>query len=207
MADSRCDVSLAQFTEYVHAAGPRRLNLVTGQVARRNEPYAPGRDFYRRFLLAAVAGRRMNNDRAVVQQAVRDAIPRRAAHYAELAEGWLNWVPEIQATRVLPRRTASWQAADLAVKVTPNLLVEHPDGRVEAIRMYLKPTPLEPAEANVMLWLMTQVDKQLHPSGALPVVVDVRRGMGFRPDVPDEGIAAWLQAEAVAYLTMWTMVA
>lgn len=208
LADSgRCDVSLLQFTEYVRAAGPHRLNVVTGQVARVNEPYAPARDFYRRFLLAVVAGRRMNNDRAAVQQVVRDAIPRKTSHYAQLGEGWLSWVPEIEDTRVLPNRTVRWQASDMAVKVTPNLLVEHPEGRVDAVRLYLKVAPLEPEQADVMLWLMSQVAHQLHPNGANPVVVDVRRGIGFRPDSADDGFSAWMRAEAVAYRAMWTMVA
>jgi hypothetical protein len=204
---SKCHVSLFEFMNYVRAAGPARLSVVTGQVAQGNEPYTPARDFYRRFLLAARQGRQMNNDRDVIQRAVDNAPPSKAANYAQLAEGWLRWVSQIGDTQVLPARTGRWRASDMAVKVTPNLVVQHPDGRVEAIRMYVRVEPLEREAADVMLWLMQQVAEQLHPDGVSPVVVDVRRGIDFRPLEQDPGFVAWMHSEAAAYRAMWTMVA
>ncbi|HEX6076337.1 MAG TPA: hypothetical protein VFZ32_13875 [Micromonosporaceae bacterium] len=200
-------MSLFEFMNYVRAAGPARLSVVTGQVAQGNEPYTPARDFYRRFLLAARQGRQMNNDRDVIQRAVDNAPPSKAANYAQLAEGWLRWVSQIGDTQVLPARTGRWRASDMAVKVTPNLVVQHPDGRVEAIRMYVRVEPLEREAADVMLWLMQQVAEQLHPDGVSPVVVDVRRGIDFRSLEQDPGFVAWMHSEAAAYRAMWTMVA
>jgi hypothetical protein len=205
---SKCHVSLFEFMNYVRAAGPARLGLVTGQVAQGNAPYTPARDFYRRFLLAARLGRRMNNDHEVIRQAVENAPPSKTTHYAQLAEGWLRWVDQIRDTQVLPARTGRWRTFDdMAVKVTPNLVVQHPDGRVEAIRMHVRAEPLEREAADVMLWLMRQVTDQLHPDGVSPVVVDVRRGVDFRPVEQDPGFDAWMHSEAAAYRAMWTMVA
>jgi hypothetical protein len=204
---SKCHVSLFEFMNYVRAAGPSRLGVVTGQVSQGNAPYTPARDYYRRFLLAARQGRQMNNDRAVIQQAVDNAPPSKAANYAALAEGWLRWVEHIEDTQVLPTRTGRWQSAEMAVKVTPNLVVRHPDGRVEAIRMHVRAEPLEPDAADVMLWLMEQVGEQLHPGGVTPIVVDVRRGTDFRSVGQEPGFVAWMHSEAAAYRAMWTMIA
>jgi len=208
LADSsKCHVSLFEFMNYVRAAGPSRLSMVTGQVAQGNAPYTPARDFYRRFLLAVRQGRRADNDQAVIQQAVDNAPPNKVVHYKQLAEGWLRWVSQIQEAEVVPTRTGRWQMADMAVKVTPNLVVQHPDGRVEAIRIYVRTEPLEREAADVMLWLMQQVSDQLHPDGISPIVVDVRRALDFRPAEPDPGFVAWMHSEAAAYRAMWTMVA
>ncbi len=203
----KCDVSLLQFTDYVRVAGPTRLSQVAGQIAQSAEPYDPRRDYYRRFLYAARLGRRVGQDREIVEQAVEDAPAHKAGHYAELAAGWLRWAPEIADTEVLPARTARWSSSDLSVRVTPHLVVRHPDGLVEAIRMHVKVEELKPETAEVMLWLLGQVGNQLHSNGVSPVVVDVRRGVAFRPHQSDRGFSAWMHAEAAAYRRIWSMVA
>ena len=205
---TNCDVSLRQFTEYVQARGPERSTVVTKQIAQAAAPYHPGKDFYRRFLLAVRQGRAMNLDREVVTRAVEHASAHQTRVYAELARGWLEVVDQFTNTYLHKQKTGRWRLGDMAVRVTPHLLLEHQDGGIEAVLLYLKQDELAPEVAEVMLWQMRQAGPELHsPDGVSPTVVDVRRAVVYRPTRDDVEFSAWMLSEAAAYRSMWGLLA
>jgi hypothetical protein len=144
------------------------------------------------------------------QDAVRSADIRKRRVYRDLADGWLRCVDQFVDAHYLTARTARWQTPNLTVRVTPHLVLEHADERIEAVRLYVKEEPLiefGQQPINAMLWVMEHAGRQLHPGGVTPAVVDIRRGLVYRPVPQQDGFAAWIHSEAAAYYAMWSMLA
>jgi hypothetical protein len=190
-------VSMGEFVRFVGTAGEPRYKLVTGMA----EPYSPVKDPYARIRRAIKTGRRTAADHTVLNQALAQCRPDMRSHYAEITKGWLRYLDERDFTGMVDVATGRWQTADLAVRVTPDLAVEYPDGTVDAIKLYLLVEPIPAGTAELMLWLMHQTMSQTCP-GAKAVVLDVRRRRPYTVLPTRPGYRTWLEAEArsLAYL-------
>lgn len=188
---------MSTFVRFVRTPGEQRYTLVTGL----NEPYSPVRDPYGRMRRAVKSGRRLGDDQAVMTSAVANSYFRMRPHYEECAAGWLRYLAARGASTLVDVRTGRWQSGNLAVRVTPDLALEYPDGTVEAIKLYLPVDPVPESTAQTMLWLLQETMPQTCP-GAIPVVVDVRRARSFTQLPTRAGYDAWLESEAasLAYL-------
>ncbi|MGC4854131.1 hypothetical protein ACLQ24_12220 [Micromonospora sp. DT4] len=83
------------------------------------------------------------------------------------------------------------------MRVTPDLVLAHPDGTTDAVKLYLYNDQLPAQAAEVTLWLMQQTLDQTHP-GARPMVLDVRRRREHTRLHPAPGYASWLESEAAS---------
>ena len=188
---------MSTFVRFVRTPGEQRYTLVTSL----NEPYSPVRDPYGRMRRAVKSGRRLGQDAAVMASTVANSHPRIRTHYEQCAAGWLRYLADRGAGTLTDVRTGRWWAGNLAVRVTPDLALEYPDGTVEAIKLYLPVDPMPEATAQTMLWLLHQTMPQTCP-GATAVVVDMRRARSFTELPIRPGYDAWLESEAasLAYL-------
>ncbi|HZE41622.1 MAG TPA: hypothetical protein VE172_22715 [Stackebrandtia sp.] len=192
------EIPLAGFVDYLRTKGAARVDVASRHVVQSVEPYSPARDFYRRILSAILAGRRSGDDRRVLEHALAEAPPARRTHYQAVVDGWLRFLPQLDGTEHVRIHTGRWRFHGLTVKVTPHLAARYPDGHVEALLLYMKAEPLPVADAAAMLWLADAAMPEACP-GASPVIVDVRRGRGFRVVPSNPSYPAWLTAEAGGY--------
>ena len=163
-------ISLSQFVAFVGTAGEQRYQLVTSM----DEPYSPIRDPYARIRRAIKNGRRTGQDHTHLNLALAQCRKEMKSHYAEISKGWLRFVNDRDFTAMIDVSPGRWETANLAVRVTPDLAVEQPDGTVDAIKLHLLADPIKPRVAELMVWLMQQTMAQTCP-GAKAVVLDVRR--------------------------------
>lgn len=197
-------VSMSEFVRFVGTAGQRRYQLVAGM----DEPYSPVKDPYSRIRRAIKNGRRTGADHVHLNQALAHCRKDLRSHYIEITKGWLRYVDERDFTGMVDVATGRWHTADLAVRVTPDMAVEYPDGTVDALKLYLLVEPITPAVAELMVWLMHQTIQQTCP-GAKPVVLDVRRSRTYTTLQTSAVYRTWLEAEArgLAYLQAHTKAA
>lgn len=116
-------------------------------------------------------------------------------HFAAIAKGWFGYLREHDITAMIDVSPGRWETPDLAVRVTPDFALEHPDGTVEAIKLYLLADPIKPGVAELMTWLMQNTMTQTCP-GAHPVVLDVRRNKAHTALPQRSHYRTWLEAEA-----------
>ncbi|HEY0700983.1 MAG TPA: hypothetical protein VGD43_24630 [Micromonospora sp.] len=170
-------------------------------------PYFPAGDYYRPVRNAITAGRRHGNDRAAMIALMRRyAGGKRSANYSAVANGWLAYVREISDTCSVRPRTGRWRTGQATIRVTPDLVVEYPDGSVDAVKLHLNMAPVEPDSAAAMLWLMWETRRESHP-GAKPVVLDVRRGTRHTTIPRGQDYRRRLEAEAKSLASRYGQVA
>lgn len=190
---STYDLSMTRFVKYVFSSGAQRIALVQSF----DDTYSPVKDPYRRMRLAIQAGRRTGRDEQAMNSAIQNCRAQMRGHYAEIARGWLPFIEQRNDTTVITPGTARWRTSDLTIKVTPDLVLMHPDGSTDAMKLHLHSDPIPTQSAEVMLWLMQQTLGQSHP-GARPMVVDVRRRKAHTSLQPWPGYAIWLESDAAS---------
>lgn len=190
---SSFDIAMTRFVKYVLSPGAQRFTLVRSF----DDNYSPAKDPYRRIRLAIQAGRRTGMDEAAMDGAVRNCRPQLRGHYIDIARGWLSFIAPRADTTLVSPGTARWHTIDLTVRVTPDLVLAHPDGTTDAVKLYFYNDPLPAQAAEVTLWLMQQTLDQTHP-GARPMVLDVRRRREHTRLRPAPGYASWLESEAAS---------
>ncbi|GAA4916310.1 hypothetical protein LX16_4064 [Stackebrandtia albiflava] len=195
---SAIELPLNGFVDYLRTRGAARVDVANRHISQALEPYSPARDFYRRILSAILAGRRSGDDLAVLRHALAEAPPSRRGNYQAVVDGWRKLLPQLAGTEHVKVQTGRWHDHGLTVKVTPHLAYRLPDGRTEAMFLYLKADPLPAADAAAMLWIAAAAMPQACP-GATPVIADVRRGKAFRKVPSGSDYPAWLAAEAGGY--------
>jgi hypothetical protein len=143
---------------------------------------------------------------------VVDAVkPRWRPLYAALRTGgerYLGSLGDPGAVGLAATRDALGVIGGLTVRVNPQLGLRFDDGRAEAVRLHFDELP--PSEHLVVatLHLMARHLGQILP-GATPVLVDLRRGLAYRPDpkVRADEVERWLAGEAAAFGAIWTTAA
>ncbi|WP_406071194.1 hypothetical protein [Micromonospora sp. NBC_01638] len=184
---------MTRFVKYVLSPGTRRVGLVQSL----DDKYEPVKDPYRQMRLAVQAGRRTGRDEEAMTSAIQNCRQQLRGHYTEIANGWLAFVEQRKSATLISPGTARWHTADLTVKVTPDLVLAHPDGITEALKLHMYTDPLSTQGADVMLWLMQQTLDQTHPE-ARPMVLDVRRRKVHSRTQSRPGFSSWLESEAAS---------
>lgn len=197
IAPPRHAVSMSQFVTFVGTAGEQRYQLASTM----DEPYSPVKDPYGRIRRAIKNGRRTGQDHVHLNMALAQCRKDLKTHYAKIAKGWLDFLKDRDFTAMIDVSPGRWETPDLAVRVTPDLALEHPDGTVEAIKLHLLTDPIKPRVAELMIWLMHHTLDQTCP-GAHPIVIDVRSGTLHTTLPRRPKYQTWLEAEAhgLAYL-------
>ncbi|MGC4808660.1 hypothetical protein [Micromonospora sp. DT233] len=190
---SNFDIAMARFVKYVLSPGTQRFALVRSF----DDSYSPAKDPYRKIRLAVQAGRRTGKDEAAMNSAVQNCRPQVRGHYIDIARGWLSFIEPRADTALVSPGTARWHTTDLTVRVTPDLVLIHPDGTTDALKLHLYSDPLTTQAAEITLWLMSQTLDQTHPR-ARPMVLDVRRRREYTRVRPSSGYASWLESEAAS---------
>jgi hypothetical protein len=96
---------------------------------------------------------------------------------------------------------AAWKSGELEVGLNPEL---HADvnGEPHLIKLYLKSEPLSRQKVSIVLRLL-----ETRAKGEVTVgMLDVRRSKLYTPTVEIAGMDALLEAEAVAFTTLWDSV-
>jgi hypothetical protein len=195
-------VSTRTFVAYLTTAGPKRLSVVSKQVAYKDKPF-PG-DPYARLYSAMASSVRLN-DPAPVWAAVSNESTRMRASYGECAEGWEQIVPAFHGAVVERRHTGVWSARRITVNVTPHLRLSYPDGRRELVWIHARAEKPDPLEIDAVLWLLEQAADDLLQN-AEPVFVDVRRARLIRRR-PSQVTTPWMEAEAAGFAELLDQVA
>ncbi|MEU7176059.1 hypothetical protein ABZ949_31755 [Micromonospora tulbaghiae] len=189
---------MGRFVQYVMSPGTQRFALVRSF----DDTYSPARDPYRKMRLAVQAGRRTGKDEAAMNGAVRNCHEKFRSHYLDIARGWLSFIEPRANTALVSSGTARWHTTDLTVRVTPDLVLMHPDGTIDALKLHLYNDPITAQAAEITLWLMNQTLDQTHP-GARPMVLDVRRRREYTRVRPTPGYANWLESEAASLMFLY----
>jgi hypothetical protein len=97
--------------------------------------------------------------------------------------------------------------AGLTLNLNPHLGLRRGDGTVEATYLWFDPSPPQPENAAVLLRLMEQHMDVIH-RGAIPVVLDVRRGHPHRTiSVSTTRIDRYIDGQAAAFVANWAATA
>ncbi|WP_202918960.1 hypothetical protein [Saccharothrix deserti] len=202
-------VTALSFTEYVMSGQRGRINIVSDQrrIYLSSEQwvagfYNPMRDAMRRAANSPDPAAELEKAVAAAHLQPRAGQPRA---FEELREGFLPWLRATRATGV-PTGAARWQTGDLALRVRPHLGLRMPDGSRAAVLVYMKEAPMTQEAANVGLRILQQTVSDTLP-GAIPLVLDARRGRAFRMSRRTNlaKLDALIAAEAAGYVVHWRM--
>ncbi len=197
--------TLLTFSRYVGRTGPAKASFV-GSLRRARgsrSGFNPHASFVKALKSDIARGGARTDDLAVA--AVVDAVqPRWQPLYRELRDGAARWLAGLGDVRLVPVRDALDVVGGLTVKVNPHFGLRHDDGRLEAVRLHFDPQPPTPDLLVATLRLLSRQMATILP-GATPVVLDVRRGLAYRPDPKTRpaDVEAWLAGEALAFSAMW----
>lgn len=202
-------VTALSFTEYVMSGQRGRISIVSEQrrIYLSSEHWVAG--FYNPMRDAMRRAANSPDPAAELDKAVEAAhrTPRagQLRAFEELREGFLPWLRATRATGV-PTAAARWQAGDLALRVRPHLGLRLADGSRAAVLVYVKETPMTQEAANVGLRILQQTVHDTVP-GAVPLVLDARRGRAFRMSRRTNlaKLDALIAAEAAGYVVHWRM--
>ena len=191
-------VPVAAFADYVVAAGPARPELVRQIQARQIAPYNPATDFYRGFRKAIVDGRRVGDDRAVLEAAIANAHEKKKASFRRLTGRWLDLLDGPFAGGTWTDvQTARWTPTDLGIKVSPIVGLSYPDGCRATVFIHFAAPVLRPEVVRAELRVMEFAAEDTG-SDAIPVLVELQRGVVHRPTTTvDAAYDAQLIAETV----------
>jgi hypothetical protein len=208
LQDSRVQISALSFVEYCGCRNSRRIDIVNEQRSiylsedgKFPGYYQPVRTAMRKACNSTEPAREF--DLAIGKANLRG----QERAFTQIKQGFLPWLRRQGASGVGVTGTA-WSVGDLDLKVTPHLGLRLPDGTALAIFAYLKEAALTRDAANVALRIMQRTVEHSMP-GAVPLVLDVRRGKGYA--VPARGdlarLDALIAAEAAGYVVHWRMAA
>jgi hypothetical protein len=200
--------TLLTFSRYVGRTGPAKATFVGS--LRRARQTGSGFNPHAQFVKALKADIRQGTRGAssAVAAVVDTVHPRWRPLYQSLREGaerYLASLGEPAAIRLVPVREALDLVGGLTVKVNPHFGVRYGDGRLEAVRLHFDAEPPSADLVVATLQLMSRQMRTILPK-ASPALVDVRRGVPYRPDARTrpEDVERWLAGEAMAFAAMWT---
>jgi hypothetical protein len=177
---------------------------------RRSQETRRGFNPYSKFCAACRADLRFGTPGRQLAEAIRTVHPRYQPLYRELAAGYTTYLAGLADLSTCSEQKIHNAVAvrtGLTLNLNPHLGLRRGDGTVEATYLWFDPIPPPPESAAVLLRLMGQHMEIIHP-GAIPVVLDVRRGQGHRTlNVPPTRIDRYIDGQAAAFVTNWAAVA
>jgi hypothetical protein len=206
LPDNNVSVTALSFTEYVMSGQRGRINIVSEQRGmylaadtRVCGFYNPIRDAMRRAVNSTEPEIELKK---AIMNANRTGQPRA---FEEIADGFLPWLASFRATGV-PVEGATYRAGELTLKVRPHLGLRKKDGTTYAVLVHTKEVPLTREAANVGLRILQHTVEETLP-GAVPMVLDARRGKAFQmPARTNLGkLDVLIAAEAMGYVTHWKL--
>ncbi|MFC3891623.1 hypothetical protein ACFOWZ_09050 [Lentzea rhizosphaerae] len=208
MKAQNVDISTLMFTEYVGSRNSRRIDIVKEQRSIHDAEDGVCRAFYQRMRDAMRRAANSPSPENELNTAIARANRRgQERAFTEIKAGFLPWFSGLKASGVRTRPSVL-TVGELDLKVQPHLGLRLPDGTTWVVLAYLKEPVLQLDAANIALRILQRTVDETLP-GAVPVVLDARRGKPFfeskrsRPDRLDPLIAA----EAAGYVVHWRMAA
>jgi len=197
--------TLLTFSRYVDKTGPAKATFVGG--LRRARESGTGFNPHGRFVKALKDDIQWRAQGARLAAAIDAVSPRWRPLYTALHAGALRYLTSLGdpgAVMLAEHRDAIGVVGTLSVKINPQLGLRYDDGHAELVRLHFDEEPPSADLVLATLHLMSRHMHQLLPKAA-PVLVDLRRGVAYRPDPktrPDE-VERWLAGEAAAFTAMW----
>lgn len=199
--------TLLSFSRYVGRTGPGKATFV-GSLRRARTSrsgFNPHASFVKALKADIEHGTRA--DQLAIATVVDAVQPRWRPLYQALCEGgarYLDSLGDPEAVRLVAVRDALDVIGGLTVKVNPHFGLGYQDGRREAVRLHFDPQPPAADLIVATLRLLARQMPTILPE-ATPVLVDVRRGLAYRPEPKTRSadVEAWLAGEAVAFSAMW----
>jgi hypothetical protein len=164
-----------------------------------------GRNPYPRIVRAIADGLRGGDFSRLAADAVRLADARDVDRFRSIAFYFAEYLASNPGLVLAEEKPAVyWSHPDLVVKVSPHFVVKHPDGRYDALRLWMRDTAPPAVTVQAELGLLASTMRNLWP-GAAPVLLDTRRTDGehralIRP-LPET--KAWLDQEAAQFGAAW----
>ena len=187
-------VPLTSFVDFSVASGTSRLTAVT----RANREYDPRYDYYKplreRTIKQFTSGWDAREFRRSLQS-VQD--PRKLSNYEDCRGALTRWASG-KTINSRARHRATWSAANLDVKVNPDLDLEV-DGQRYVMKLYFKADETSGARQAVILHLLGEVA----PRNADAAILDARRGRLLTAGEADPNLGALLASDAAAFVTLW----
>lgn len=201
--------TLLSFTRYVGRTGPERAIFVGGLRRQREaktgfNPHGP----LIKALKADIQFRTGGSHLAAVTETVK---PRWQPVYEILTAGakrYLDSLGQRPGVQLARTRDAIGIIGGLTVKINPHFGIRTETGEIEAVRLCFEEHPPSDEMLVATLHLMARHMDQILP-GAVPILVDVRRGvaLGAASSTKSAAVERWLAGEAMGFSTMWATAA
>ncbi|HEY8533463.1 MAG TPA: hypothetical protein VIL44_06260, partial [Micromonospora sp.] len=198
--------TLLSFTRYVERTGLDKATFVGG--LRRQRESRSGFNPHGQLVKALKADIQFRTGGTHLLRIVDEVHPRRRPLYRALVPGlcaYLASLGDLRAVELVRTREALGVLNGLTVKINPHFGLRYADGRAEVVRLYFDVAPPSSAALLATLYLMARHMDQVLP-GAVPVLVDVRRGEPHHldPSVRADAVERWLAGEAAAFSAYWS---
>lgn len=195
-------ISLTTIVDFIAAVGLAKVTVVRGAIRQYEEPYRPGRDYWRGLRDAMVEMQLGDGDLRALDAAVATASPKRRANYQLRAGEYRRWIGKkrIDAERV-ERRDRRFARFD--VRINPELLLRVNDGVPTITKLYFRGEPLDKHRIDAALHLMETTYSDLIARGMTVGVLDIGQGRLITPTVANPNLEPLLAGELASFGQIW----
>jgi hypothetical protein len=191
------------FGDYVALAPAAKRRTATA--IRLGKRLGGGGNPYQKIVLAiseALAGAEFESCAARAIAATKEADQNRCRDVARRFGAYLRRHPGVSAVVVKP--TLLWSAHGLRVKVAPHYVVRQCDGRLDALRLWMRESAPPPTTVRAELGLLSATVPKYWPA-ARPMLVDLRQEDSEQCDLdlPLAETLGWLAREAAEFVEFW----
>lgn len=198
------DISMTTFVDFVLASGTKRLTCVRRAKKDYKQKYDPARDFYRLLRDTIINMHEELKAPEILDELIRTQNnPRKILPYKECIDAYKQWCKRKQIEWI-GKYNVVWTNSKLTVRVNPELGIRI-NGTPHVIKLYFKGEQPSKRRLETMFHLLQSTLPQ-DLKGAVPSILDVRRGNLFSPNRVIGNIQALLIGEAAAFLAMWEQV-
>jgi hypothetical protein len=177
------EISMTTFVDFVLASGTKRLTCVRKAKKDYRQDYDPARDFYRLLRDTIITMHEESKPKEILDDLLRTPNdPRKALAYSECVNAYKQWCKRKQIEWI-GKYNADWIDAKLTVRVNPELGVRI-NGAPYVIKLYFKGEKPSKRRLETMFHLLQSTLPQ-ELEGAIPGILDVRRGNLFSPKSGD----------------------
>ena len=194
------EISLTDFVDFVIKAGSPKLTKVR-EIATR-APYSPAFDFWK-ALRQHIADFHRGKVRIDTEIEALHAKKRRPYDSALL--GYKKFLRKVAEPSFFEPPSERWVSSGLIVRVNPELGLCI-DGKRHVIKLYFKDDEPTKHRLHAVLELMKISLKNGRFADVSVAVIDVANGRIITSSKEDVGFALLLEAEALAFMTIWNAI-
>ncbi|MEU4801232.1 hypothetical protein [Actinosynnema sp. NPDC023587] len=184
------------------------VKIVKAQRNMYNDPSNQGFYGYESIKSAMRRSVTATDPRSVLDRSVAKATVQMSSHYEAIASGFDAWLRRAKGTGIPAKSETIWTIGNLTITLRHLIGLSLPRAPKVIVLTYVKEPPLTQDSADLLLRIMEHAMPTIL-LGAVPMVVDTRRGKSFklRANTNRADLDAVLAAEAAKYVTHWMMAA